>query len=176
MGLLPSLTDRPSNFCISLTFANDARVITKAAELNAAFVASLLEEIPAQDVVVRNLWQPLPRLFAEHGVQHGRNVLGLDNVDGDSLLWFIGGSTVTAEQEVIFSEKATAFADELAAYAREINALRDWRYINYVDKTQDPIRTYGVDNVDFLWDVSARYDSAGFFQERMASGFRLPVL
>lgn len=163
-----------SNVWFTLTFANDVRIINKAAELHEAFVADLLKEVPPLDLGTQNLFQPVPRLFADLGVARGGNVLGLDAIEGDSLLWLLSCTVSTAEQEVILHQKASAFAADLAAFASSVNGLSDWQYINYVDPSQDPIRSYGETNVKFLREVSAKYDPTGFFQTRQAGGFKLP--
>jgi hypothetical protein len=163
-----------SNVWFTLTFASDVRIINKAAELHEAFVADLLKEIPPLDLGTQNLFQPLPRLFADLGVARGGNVLGLDAIKDDSLLWLLSCTVSTAEQEVILRDKALAFATDLAAFARSVDGLRDWQYINYADPSQDPIRSYGEANVNFLREVSAKYDPTGFFQTRQAGGFKVP--
>ncbi|KAH6884933.1 hypothetical protein B0T10DRAFT_493000 [Thelonectria olida] len=163
------------NVWFSLTFANDARIIKKAADLHAVFVQELLAEIPAGDLGTQNLFQPVPRLFADNGVARGGNVLGLDKIKGNSLLWLLACTVKTAEQEVLLHEKASAFAAALEKYAKSINGLRDWRYLNYVDPSQKhPILSYGSDNVKFLRQVSAKYDPRGFFQKNRKAGFKLP--
>ena len=118
----------------------------------------------------------MPRLFADHGVARGGNVLGLDAVAGDSLMWLLSCTVANAEQEKFLHDKSAAFAADLEAYARDIGVLRPWQYINYVDPTQDPITSYGEDNVRFLWEVSAKYDPTSFFQKRLAGGIKLPKL
>lgn len=164
-----------SNVWFSLTFANDARIIKKAAELNSVFVQELLAEIPAGDLGTQSLFQPVPKLFADNGVERGGNVLGIDRIEGNSLMWLLSCTVKTEEQEALLHEKSSAFAAALEEYAKSINGLREWRYLNYVDPSQEsPILSYGSDNVKFLRQVSAKYDPTGFFQKRRKAGFKLP--
>ncbi|KAF5023427.1 hypothetical protein F66182_4527 [Fusarium sp. NRRL 66182] len=163
------------NVWFSFTVANDARVIRKAAQLHDTMVKEMLAAIPASDLFTQNLFQPVPRLFADIGLRQGGNVLGLDRDRGNSLMWLLSCTTRTAEQEVILRQKATAFASSLEQYARSIGAMREWRYLNYVDPSQKhPILSYGSANVKFLRQVAAKYDPQGFFQARRRAGFRLP--
>ncbi|KAF4971252.1 hypothetical protein FSARC_1874 [Fusarium sarcochroum] len=163
------------NVWFSLSFANDARVIRKAAKLHATFVSELLAEIPTTDVGTQNIFQPIPRFFADIGLEKGGNVLGLDRNKGNSLLWLLSCTVKTTEQEVILGQKAVAFTLVLEKYARSIGALREWRYLNYVDPSQEhPIDSYGPENVRFLRKIAAKYDPDGFFQKRRKAGFRLP--
>ncbi|KPM36210.1 hypothetical protein AK830_g10345 [Neonectria ditissima] len=163
------------NVWFSLTFANDVRIIKKAASLHDTFVKELLETIPPAELGTQNLFQPVPKLFADNGVARGGNVLGLDRNKGNSLMWLLACTVQTAEQEILLHQKASAFAAALEKYAKSIGGRREWRYLNYVDPSQkDPILSYGTENVKFLRKVSAKYDPKGFFQKRRKSGFRLP--
>lgn len=49
----------------------------------------------------------------------------------------------------------------------------EWRYLNYVDQSQDPLASYGVENVKFMKEVAAKYDSEGLFQGRVRSGWKV---
>lgn len=158
----------------TLTFANDARVVNKAAELNTVFVADLLKVVPAEQLGTQLLVQPMPKIFFEHGVEKGGNVMGMDRVDGDSLQLLIACTVETAEQEKFLHERSAKLKDDVAAFAKSIGALRDWEYLNYADPTQDPFDSYGAANVAFLKQVSAKYDPTGFFQKQQGGGFRLP--
>lgn len=168
------LTTR-SNVWFSQTFSNDVRIIKKAAELHATFVSDLLKEIPAADLGTQNLFQPIPRLFIDNGVSRGGNVLGIDRIEGNSLLWLLACTVKTAKQEALLFKKASAFSAALEKYAKSVGGLREWRYLNYVDPSQkSPILSYGSDNVKFLQKVSAKYDPTGFFQKNRKAGFKLP--
>lgn len=162
------------NVWFTLTFANDIRVVNKAAELNAIFIADLLKAIPANEVTTQSTFQPMPKVFFDIGVAKGGNVLGMDRYEGDSIQWLITCTVATAEQEKILHEKSLQFTNDLSAFASSIGALRDWQYINYADPSQDPISSYGPENVAFLKQVSAKYDPTGFFQ-RQNVGMKLPA-
>ena len=144
------------NVWFTLTFANDVRVVDKAALLNAGFVADVLAAVPADQLSAQSMFHPMPKLFFELGRGRGGNVLGMDRVEGDSLQWMIACQCETAEQEKVLHERLLRFKNDLADYARSIGVLRDWQYINYADPTQDPVASYGPDNVAFLKQVSAK--------------------
>ncbi|TLD24272.1 hypothetical protein PspLS_06994 [Pyricularia sp. CBS 133598] len=162
------------NVWYTLTFANDARVINKAAELNSGFVSDLLKVVPANQLGTQMLFQPMPKLFFENGLEKGGNVMGMDRVDGDSLQWLLACTVETPEQEKFLHERSAKMESELSAYAKSIGSLREWQYINYADPTQDPMDSYGPANVAFLKQVSAKYDPTGFFQKQQGAGIRLP--
>lgn len=119
------------------------------------------------------LFQPLPTLFAEHSVRHGGNMLGLDKVEENALLWLITGATETPEQHMIMRKKLTAFSAALEEFAESKDLLVNWKYLNYVDETQKPLESYGKDNVEFIRKVAAKYDPYGMFQKKVVSGWKI---
>lgn len=112
-------------------------------------------------------------MFADIGVRKGGNVLGLDRNDGNALLWLSAVSVKSAEHESLVHQKTAALTEKLKDYAESISALVPWIYINYADPTQDPLASYGEQNLDFMKKVSAKYDPKGLFQERVPGSFRL---
>ncbi|KAF4617071.1 hypothetical protein G7Y89_g15078 [Cudoniella acicularis] len=157
----------------SLTFKNDIRVIKKAGEMHDELVDELKGLIPAGNFTTQCLFQPIPTLFAEHSVQRGGNMLGLDKVKENALLWLITGATETPEQQTIMQNKLTAFSATLEKFAESNGLHVNWRYLNYVDKTQNPLKSYGPDNINFIRKVAAKYDPSGMFQMKVVSGWKI---
>ncbi|KAL9945919.1 hypothetical protein ACHAO3_007071 [Verticillium nonalfalfae] len=143
------------NVWFTLTFKNDERVIQKSAELHEKLVAEMLQTVSTNELGTQNLFQPIPKFFAEIGEFRRGNVLGLD--------------------QTLLHEKGLEMKAALEEFAKSIDALQPWVYINYADPTQDPISSYGKANVEFLQKVLAKYDPTGMFQRRMRSGFKLPT-
>lgn len=52
----------------------------------------------------------------------------------------------------------------------------EYEYLNYADKTQSPLSTYGTDNIAFMKEVYAKYDPSAVFQTRQPGGFKLSNL
>ena len=156
-----------------MSFKDDARVVHKAAELHEKLVADLLQVIPADELVTQSLFQPLPKIFADIGVEKGGNVLGLDINEENALLWLSAVSVKNAEHESIVHQKTAALTEELKTYAESISVLLPWIYINYADPTQDPLSSYGENNLEFMREVSAKYDPKGLFHERVPGSFGL---
>lgn len=100
-------------------------------------------------------------------------MLGLDQTRHNALLWLIVGNTETAEEHLVMREKLTAFSSTLEDYAMSNDLNVDWRYLNYVDETQNPLKSYGQDNVKFLKEVAEKYDPDRIFQEKIVSGWKL---
>jgi len=51
----------------------------------------------------------------------------------------------TPETEALFQSKLVVITAELEDYAESIDAATQWRYMNYVNPTQDPLRSYGAE-------------------------------
>lgn len=49
----------------------------------------------------------------------------------------------------------------------------DFRYLNYSDISQDPLRTYGESSVKKMQEVAFKYDPTGIFQTRVPGGFKI---
>ena len=58
-------------------------------------------------------------------------------------------------------------------YAAERDLKRDLVYLNYAGRNQDPLGSYGADELAQLRRVAAKYDSRGVFQRRVPGGFKL---
>lgn len=160
----------------SLTFKNDVEIIKKAAIMHDELVEELKSVLPQGSFSTQCLFQPLPTIFAKHSVERGGNVLGLDKVKENALLWLITGATGTPEQGAIMRGKLTAFSATLKEFGEARKSSIEWQYLNYADETQNPLGSYGKDNVDFMRNVAAKYDPSGVFQKKIMSGWKLSKL
>jgi hypothetical protein len=136
-------------------------------------VGQLKRLLPAGSFTTQCLFQPMPTFFAERSIERGGNMLGLDKVKKNALLWLITGATETREQHTIMREKLEAFSATLEGFAKARNINVDWQYLNYVDQTQNPLESYGKQNVDFIRQVAAKYDPSRMFQKRVVSGWKI---
>ncbi|KAH6695209.1 FAD binding domain-containing protein [Plectosphaerella plurivora] len=156
----------------SLSFHADKRILDKAAESFLAVVAEIKATFPDQYVSLNYVFQPLPRSWAK--VNPGGNVLGVDEtLKEDSIIWLGQCFVNTPEFEAWFHAKLGVVSAELEAFAESVGANTPWRYMNYVSPTQDPIKSYGAQNVAFIRDVAKEYDPTGFFQTRVNGGFKI---
>jgi hypothetical protein len=84
------LNDGSRQVWFSLTFKNDVKIIEKAITMHDELVADRTLLWPFQ---IWCAFQPLPTLFTQHSAERGGNLLGLDRVKENALLWLITGST-----------------------------------------------------------------------------------
>ena len=81
------------------------------------------------------------------------------------------------------STPANAFVQQMAQKvmrkaneaARDVGMLHDFVYLNYANQAQNPILTYGRENVASLKAAATRYDPHGIFQRQVPGGFKLPI-
>lgn len=112
-------------------------------------------------------------MFADIGLSKGGNVLGLDQVQGDCLLWLCAASVKAREHECLLRQKAEAMTEELGSYAESIDATVPWIYANYADPSQEPLKSYGETNSEFMKGVAAKYDPDAVFQRMVPGSFKL---
>ena len=154
----------------------------KAAALQRELVADWKAQSPNDDdndnedyFAAHLIFQSLPTVFSRHSEARGGNVLGLDRETTNGVLcqaqFVFAGD---AERERDARARMTAFRTALKRHSDALGAAVDWEYLNYADGlTQDPLRTYGADNVEHLRRVAAKYDPEGVFQTRMPGGFKI---
>ena len=59
--------------------------------------------------------------------------------------------------------------------ARDMGMLHKFVYLNYANQAQNPIMSYGRENVASLKAAAMKYDPRGVFQRQVPGGFKLPV-
>ncbi|KPM38571.1 hypothetical protein AK830_g7988 [Neonectria ditissima] len=156
----------------SICFQNKIKILTKLMDLYDGLVADLRQVIAEDDLSVQFVLQPLPIHYSQKGA--GSNVLGLDQtLIHNSVVWNAIVDVKTVEQEALARTQLAALVAELETFTALNDASTPWRFLNYVNPAQDPIKSYGEDNVQFLKDVAAKYDPQGVFQTRVSGGFKV---
>ncbi|KAJ0159732.1 Bifunctional solanapyrone synthase [Colletotrichum tanaceti] len=158
----------------TLTFKNDASILRTAVDAHQAFVDAMKQAVGADQFTTQMVFQPLPTYFADIGrANDGGNVLGLDAVKDNAVLW-LGLVTVNTEaQEAVARARMASAAARIEAFAASVGGDVNWRYLNYADPSQNPLKTYGDANVDFIRQVASKYDPEGVFQKRIPGGFKI---
>ncbi|SPQ21596.1 3e209b66-f234-474a-9bba-7620827d6fc6 [Thermothielavioides terrestris] len=160
------------------TIKNDARIVSKAASLQEELVNTLKTSVaPDGDFWALCLLQPLPKIMAQRGGNNNNNALGLSRQQHDGLLLQTTVMVRTPEQERMAYPKCKAFIVAVRDFARSTemgeDGNLDWEYLNYADGSQDPLASYGAENVKRLKEVSLRYDPEQAFQRLCPGGFKL---
>lgn len=121
--------------------------------------------------------QPIPRAFVDISNKRGGNVLGLETLvaDGPVASWLLAVTLTKEDDQPAVLALAEELVGKLEAYADSLGANKDWHYLNYAYKTQDPIAGYGEEAVAKIKAASAAYDPQGVFQVLRHSGFKIPA-
>lgn len=137
-------------------------------------ILSLSQKVGAQNITAQAFFQPLPSYYGELGRKSGGNVLGLDRIGSNAILW-IGGVSFNGDDAAfaVVQAEVSAMVTSLKVFAAKEAALADFVYLNYADPSQDPLGGYGLENVVFLKKVAARYDPSGWLQRMIPGGFKL---
>ncbi|KZL85869.1 fad binding domain-containing protein [Colletotrichum incanum] len=117
--------------------------------------------------------QPLTRNILKEQAKRGGNVMGLDEEDGPLIVCSFGWewSHDSDDGSVIAGIKAVL--GKSVAAAKERDLYHPFKYLNYAAEDQDPVASYGADNVGFLKRVKETYDSEGLFTELVPGGFKV---
>lgn len=101
--------------------------------------------------------------------------MGLSSQKDNGLLFLTTVMVRSAERKQAAYPKCKAFVTRLREFARSAdeNLNLDWEYINYADESQDPLSTYGRENVKKLREVALKYDPEQVFQKLCRGGFKL---
>jgi FAD/FMN-containing dehydrogenase len=163
-----------SNAVSTRFFKNDPEIIRHIIKLQDEFVAALSDAIGAENFVTMMAFQPMPSYVGSIGAQRGGNMLGLDDMQSNAIMWT--GGVMVPPNEADFAIARTlmnALSAQIKDFAESVDGSMDLIYLNYADASQDPLKSYGEEQVQFLRDVAAKYDPAGVFQTRFPGGFKI---
>jgi hypothetical protein len=137
----------------------------KASELHDKLVEELKEVAPEGDFTTQCLFQPLPKLFADRSVKSGGNVMGMQNHQHDGILFLDTTMMKTAEQEAFAYPRVKQWIEGVRAFANTIDGGNlSWLHLNYADKTQDVLGSYGPESEALLWKVTANMTRSRYFR------------
>lgn len=163
-----------SNIWMTCSFVNNERLMHKAVKLHQQMVNTYRKQFGLDsDYTTQVLFQPLPVAIGRASAKMGGNITPLaeQKVNGQVLYGSIAVRDVTREsfaREVLMDLKRK-FCDALTKEERI-----DYKYINYADGTQNPIKRYGKANIDRLLAAEKKYDPTLVFRRRVPGGFNIP--
>ncbi|KAI8295332.1 hypothetical protein K4K59_004635 [Colletotrichum sp. SAR11_240] len=157
---------------LTLTFRAIPAVLHQIVAKWEEFVENMKGFMSTDDFQVQMNFQHLP---AYYGTSRRRgNVLGLgSSLVESSVLWVNIVNVQTAEQEAIARLLTNTLRAELEDFAVAENANVPFRYLNYAEPSQDPLRGYGAQNIEFTRNVAKAYGPKDVFQSRIIGGFKI---
>lgn len=174
----------------TLTFRNDIRIYQKIIQLHEEFVNEWKVASSDPDFITQCMFQSIATSFSQHSVAKGGNVLGLDKETENVVMLLYNIAVKSPELEVLAREKLFTSGTAMKKYAASLNGLVNWTYLNYADGTQvstlasrkslgrlinfqDPLMSYGAENVAKMRAAAKKYDPEQVFQTRVPSGFKI---
>jgi hypothetical protein len=81
----------------------------------------------------------------------------------------------TPEQEAFARPKVQAWIHQVREFAAATDegGNMEWVYLNYADKGQDPLGSYGAENIQKMKDTAMKYDPHEVFQKLCPGGFKI---
>ena len=64
---------------------------------------------------------------------------------------------------------------QVRKYAASIGEDCNFTYLNYADRSQNPLRSYPADNFEEIRRAAKKYDPTGVFQTQMPGGYKVSV-
>ncbi|KAH6658353.1 6-hydroxy-D-nicotine oxidase [Truncatella angustata] len=162
------------NVWFAITVKNDPETLQYIIDQHNAFIPAWQEATGDETFSLYTVFQPLPTILFDHGAEKGGNVLGMDRQRENSVLFQVFMVFRGAGLEPEARARLVAYREAVRARSIEAGTDVDFAYLNYADKTQDPIGTYGDENIAFLREASAKYDPGQILQDRLPGGFKLP--
>ena len=118
--------------------------------------------------------QPLPSYLSSIGQRNGGNILGLERTQSNAILWTTGVGVYGDDAAfAVALTELSAMTSRLENFIEEEKAGTEFVYMNYAGASQDPLGSYGQDNLAFMKDIANQYDPEGFWQKRVPGGFKL---
>lgn len=78
-----------------------------------------------------------------------------------------------AKDDALFRKIGQTTISEINKYAASIGKANEYIYLDYADRTQNPLRGYGAANLRKLREVARKYDPEAVFQTLVPGGFKL---
>ncbi|KAF6812975.1 FAD binding domain-containing protein [Colletotrichum musicola] len=158
----------------TLVVKNNPSILRGVVRGHEAFVKTLQDSIGKDSFRTMIFLQPLPKDYARIAEEKGGNMLGLENMRFNAVMWTGGVFVTTNEADfAVAQQRLSEMAGAVHEYAESVDGAEDLVYLNYANTRQDVFASYGADNVKYLREVAAKYDPNGVFQTRIPGGFKI---
>lgn len=159
------------NYIATVAFVNDLATLSHVHELTVELYKTVRD---VQNMEWLFAYEPLPRLFTEHSIARGGNILGLNNTRDDLILMQLAPHWSSVSDDKVMYITAKQWVKQVQGYTQSVGKASNYLYLNYADGFQDPITAYGEGSVRYLRDMSRKYDAKGVFQKAVKGGFKIP--
>lgn len=116
------------------------------------------------------IFQIIPVSQLKAMTRNGGNALGIGGGEDPLLLVSLSPIWTLGSDDSAVLTRTSNIISRIKALARERGLDHPFIYINYASQYQDPLASYGAENIDRLIEVSRKYDPDGVFQ-RLSTGY-----
>ncbi|KAF9869992.1 geranylgeranyl pyrophosphate synthase [Colletotrichum karsti] len=117
--------------------------------------------------------QPLGKNILQAQAKRGGNVMGLEEESGPLIVCSFGWEWSDEANDAIVTAGIQSVLEQSVAAAKERGLYHPFKYMNYAAEDQDPVGSYGDENVEFLKKVKETYDSEGLFAKLVPGGHKI---
>ncbi|KAI1465215.1 FAD binding domain-containing protein [Daldinia caldariorum] len=162
------------NVGTTLTFRNNPQILRQTVELHEDFIKRLSNLIDPKKFTTMVFFQPIPSYMATIAQQKGGNMLGLESLGGNAIMFTAGVAVNSDDKDLAIAKAEVAMLTaQVKEISKSLNGDLDFIYLNYAESIQDPLATYGAENIQHMRDVAAKYDPTEVFQKRIPGGFKI---
>lgn len=116
--------------------------------------------------------EPLPPLlYQRHATT---NALGLEDRTEPLVVALISVSWANASDDALVSSTSRALLENINTAAKDLGGLDPYIFMNYADRGQDVIGSYGTASVNRLKKVRQEVDPKGIFTYQVPGGYKIP--
>ncbi|KAF2745772.1 FAD-binding domain-containing protein [Sporormia fimetaria CBS 119925] len=160
---------------MSTLINNDLSMLHFSKDLFEDLVSSLAAAVGPENFVAGLFLQGIPKYWGDFGQNINR--LGVDRLQSNAILYHASITVKPGNKQDAVQARARA---EIAALMAKLNeecaehgSPPEWRYLNYADANQNPLKSYGPENLLSMKKAAKRYDPDEFWQHRVLGGFKL---
>ncbi|KGO63862.1 FAD linked oxidase, N-terminal [Penicillium italicum] len=161
---------------VTASFVNNLDVLKRTVDIHNRMIDEAKAGAKGDDYILSTVIQPLPKLFSDHSTEQGGNMLGLSRFDENLFQLLIYCSWKDEADDAFFNQLADSALGELTTYSKSIGADNEFIYLNYANSNQNPLSSYGSENVEFIRTVAKKYDQTGVFQTQVPGGFKISAV
>lgn len=121
-------------------------------------------------------FEPIPAVLLSNSAKRGGNVLGLSPSDGPLIVVLLTAAWQNSTYDTLVDTTARNCIEAIDQAASKMGMLHPFKYIGYAEENQEVLQGYGEQNIEFMKNVSKRYDPGQIFQTLVRGGFKLSDL
>ncbi|KAH6686329.1 hypothetical protein F5X68DRAFT_276370 [Plectosphaerella plurivora] len=154
------------------TFVNDYETIKGVYNITIEIMKTV-SHVP--DLTWDFQFEPLSRHTIEASLARDGNVMGLDSLEEDLLVVFVMPLWLDAKYDDDVHAASEKWYKAIKEYTASVGKGHSFEFANYAAWFQDPMASYGAENLEFLREVSQKYDPSGLFQKAVKGGYKLGI-